>query len=135
MLLKRAVLTHVAPGARHVLVPHVLALTFLRNEHGAMGLFGSRPALLVALALATIGVLALLLREALRTSRATQIGFGMVAGGALGNVIDRVVHGYVIDYVALPRFYVFNFADACISCGLLLIAVPALRAGPGRGWR
>jgi signal peptidase II len=92
-----------------------------------MGLFGTRPFLLIALALGVIGVLALLLAAPLRYSRATQIGFGMVVGGALGNVVDRVVHGYVIDYVALPRFYVFNLADACISCGLILIALPALR--------
>ena len=123
------------PGERHVVVANVVTLTFLRNDRGAMGLFGSRPALLVALALAVIVLLGFLLRAALRTSPATQIGFGMVAGGAFGNVVDRVVHGYVVDYVALPRFYVFNFADACISCGLLLIAVPALRAGRGAAWK
>ncbi len=127
MLLKRAVVTYVAPGERRVLIPHLLALTFVRNDHGAMGLFGNRPALLVALALVVIGLLAVLLHAALRVSPLTQIGFGLVAGGALGNVVDRVVHGYVIDYVAVPRFYVFNLADACISCGLLLVAAPALR--------
>ena len=128
LLFKRAVIANVAPGERRVLIPHVLTLTFLRNDHGAMGLFGDRPALLIALALVVIALLALLLRAALRDSALSQIGFGMVVGGALGNVVDRVAHGYVIDYIALGRFYVFNFADACISCGLLLIAVPALRA-------
>ena len=132
MLVKRQVVAGLQPGARQTIVPHVVALTLVRNAHGAMGLFGTRPALLVLLALAVIGVLAFLLAGPLRHSPATQIGFGMVVGGALGNVVDRVVHGYVIDYVALPRFYVFNLADACISCGLVLIALPALRGqSPG----
>ncbi len=120
-------IANVATNERLVVIPHVLALTFVRNDRGAMGLFGSRPALLVALALSVVALLAVLLRTALRDSALTQIGFGLVAGGALGNVVDRVAHGYVIDYIALPRFYVFNFADACISCGLLLVALPALR--------
>jgi signal peptidase II len=128
LLLKRAVIAHFAPDERRSLIPGVLALEFVRNTHGAMGLFGSHPALLVALALVVIALLALLLRGPLRDSAVTQVGFGLVAGGAIGNVVDRVVHGYVIDYVALPRFYVFNFADACITCGLFLIALPAVRA-------
>ena len=107
----------------------MLTLTYVRNDHGALGLFGNRPVLLVALALAVIAILAILLQSALRNSTLTQIGFGMVAGGALGNVVDRVAHGFVIDYIAVGHFYVFNFADACISCGLLLIALPLLRPG------
>ena len=105
----------------------MLTLTYVRNGHGAMGLFGTRPGLLVALALGVIAVLAGLLRSALRESTLTQIGFGMVVGGAFGNVVDRLAHGFVVDYVALPRFYVFNFADASISCGLFLIALRSLR--------
>ncbi len=119
-----------AIGERVTVIPQLLTLTFVRNGRGAMGLFGARPALLVALALLVIALLGALLQGALRASPATQIGFGLVAGGALANVVDRVAHGYVIDYIALPRFYVFNFADAFISFGLLLIAVPALRGRP-----
>lgn len=120
---------NVATNERRVIIADVLTLTYVRNDHGAMGLFGSRPVLLVALALVVLAILALLLQSPLRNSALTQIGFGMVVGGALGNVVDRVAHGYVIDYIALGHFYVFNFADACISCGLLLIALPVLRRG------
>jgi lipoprotein signal peptidase len=41
-------------------------------------------------------------------------------------VTDRLVHGYVIDFVSVPHFYVFNVADAAITIGLVLIASPAL---------
>jgi signal peptidase II len=124
-LSKRAVLSSLPPGERWTVIPHLLALTVVRNTHGAMGLFGENAPLLVALAIVVLAVLALLLRELLQVSAYAQIGYGMVAGGALGNVIDRIVHGYVVDFIALPRFYVFNVADACITCGLLVAAVPA----------
>ncbi len=126
LVVKRIVTTRFVPGERLSVIPNFLVLTFVRNDRGAMGLFGTRPALLIGLALVVIAMLALLLYGALRSSPATQVGFGLVAGGALGNVVDRLTHGYVIDYIALPRFYVFNLADAFISCGLLLIALPAL---------
>ncbi|MFC4624697.1 signal peptidase II [Daeguia caeni] len=57
-------------------------------------------------------------------------GFALVVGGAIGNLIDRVVHGYVVDYVLfhLPTwsFAVFNLADACITVGAGLIILQEL---------
>lgn len=57
-----------------------------------------------------------------------QIAFGMVIGGAIGNLIDRVRLGYVVDFVDLRlsdtlRFYVFNVADSSISIGVVLLAI------------
>jgi signal peptidase II len=96
--------------------------------HGAMGLFGDRVVVLVLLALAVLGVLGWMLRESLAHSPLVQIGFGMVAGGAVGNVADRIVHGYVVDFLAFWRFYVFNVADACITAGLGLLLIAAVEA-------
>jgi len=111
-------------------VPHVLDLTYVENVHGAMGLFGSQPAILVALAVAVLAILWFALRGPMRGSPLAQIGFGAIAGGATGNVIDRLVHGYVIDFIALPHFYIFNLADASITAGLVLITVASF--GPAR---
>ncbi len=62
-----------------------------------------------------------------------QIAFGLIIGGALGNVIDRARLGYVVDFVDLRlndqlRFYVFNVADSCISIGVALLALAFWRA-------
>ena len=111
-------------------MPHVLDLTYVENVHGAMGLFGSQPELLVALAVVVLALLGFALREPMRGSPLAQVGFGAIAGGATGNVIDRLVHGYVIDFLALPHFYVINLADASITGGLILIAVSSF--GPAR---
>jgi len=91
-----------------------------------MGLFGDRPAVLVILAVAVLGLLWVALYAALRHSAIAQIGFGFIAGGALGNVIDRLVHGYVVDFISVPHFYIFNLADAAIAVGLTFVAFPSL---------
>lgn len=123
LLAKHAIVGSFVPGERRTIVPGLLTFTYVENAHGAMGLFGDRPALLVALAILALGVLGWFLRVPLRAS-AAQVGFGLVAGGAIGNVVDRLVHGYVVDFIALPHFFVFNVADAAITLGLVAIAVP-----------
>lgn len=104
-------------------MPGVLSIVVVRNTHGAMGLLGDRPALLIVLAVAVLIVLGFLLRDVVRRSATAQIGYGLVAGGALGNVIDRFVHGYVVDFIAPRGFYIFNVADACITIGIVLVAL------------
>ena len=121
-------MTTFLPGERRVVIPGAFALVYVQNVHGAMGLFGNRVALLVLLALTVMGALTWLLRGGLRRSPLVQIGFGMVAGGALGNIADRIVHGYVVDFLAFWSFYVFNVADACISAGVVLIVVASFEA-------
>jgi len=53
----------------------------------------------------------------------TPLIFGFIAGGALGNLFDRVIHGYVIDYIAIWKWPVFNLADATIFIGAVLLII------------
>ena len=99
----------------------------MHNYRGAMGLFGQNESLLVVLAIIVLVVLGCMLRDAIVGSALAQIAFGMIAGGAVGNLIDRVSHGYVIDYLSVRSFYIFNFADACISIGTGLLVIDAFR--------
>ncbi len=125
LISKRSIVTSLLPGERRVVVPGAFALVYVQNVHGAMGLFGKRAGLLVVLALLVLAILTWLLRDGLRRSPLVQIGFGMVAGGAFGNIADRLVHGYVVDFLAFWSFYVFNVADACITLGIGLILLAA----------
>ncbi len=93
-----------------------------------MGFFGGRPLALVALAVAAAALVFALLRTTLAVSGAAQVGFGMMLGGALGNVVDRIAHGYVIDFFAFSRISIFNVGDAGIATGLVLVGIGALRA-------
>ncbi len=85
---------------------------------------------LVALTLAVTGLLILwLLRSG---SALPAIGLGLIIGGALGNAIDRVAHGAVVDYLDLHafgrHFFVFNVADAAINIGVALLILDLLLA-------
>jgi signal peptidase II len=118
------------PGERRTIVPGWLDFTYAQNTHGAMGLFGNRSWLLVVLALIVVAVLSFMLRELIRELPLAQIGFGLVLGGALGNVIDRSLHHFVVDFIAPRWFYIFNGADSCITVGLVLITIASLRPTP-----
>jgi signal peptidase II len=87
---------------------------------------------LVVLTLAVTGVLILWLFRS--RSALPAVGLGLIIGGALGNAIDRVAHGAVVDYLDLHafgrHFFVFNAADAAINIGVALLILDLLLA-PG----
>ena len=58
-----------------------------------------------------------------RQDRCTRIGLALMLGGAIGNLIDRYQHGYVLDFLSIGSFPVINIADACISIGVAIIAI------------
>jgi signal peptidase II len=71
------------------------------------------------LALAAIAVLAVRRRRAAEPpSRAEQVGVALVVGGALGNLVDRVVRGYVVDFIHVHGWPVFNVADIAVAVGV-----------------
>ena len=129
LLTKRAALEVFSPDTRHPVIPGWLNLVVVHNRHGAMGLFGDRPAYLIFLAVIVLLTLALLLRDLVRRSTIAQGGFALIAGGALGNVIDRFVHGYVVDFIAPRGFYIFNVGDAAITIGAALLVLSAFAPG------
>ena len=86
-----------------------------------------------AVAIVVIIVLALSARHAARDSRLAAVAAGLVVGGAIGNLIDRLfrgdgwLHGAVIDFVDLQWFPIFNVADAAITIGGALFIIWTLR--------
>ena len=113
---------------RQVDVLPFLALFRTHNTGIAFSMFSGIGSL--ALIVMTLCVVVLVSWIGSRTDpaqRAARIGFALIVGGALGNLIDRVWHGYVIDYVLfhLPSwsFAIFNLADAFITIGAALVIV------------
>ncbi len=120
-------LADLALGGRRDLIPGLVWLTYVRNQHGALGLFGDSPPLLIAFSLAIVIAVGFALRATIARSPLAQVGFGAMVGGAAGNVIDRSTHGFVVDFVHVRGLFVFNTADAFVTLGLATIAVTALR--------
>lgn len=112
------------------LVRGVLSLRLTYNSGGAFGVLQGMPGVFLA---ATAVVIAALLYAAHRTTEsAWLVPFGLVLGGGLGNVVDRIFRsndGRVIDFIHIRLWPTFNVADSAISIGVLLILLVSARSG------
>ncbi|HUY20219.1 MAG TPA: signal peptidase II [Candidatus Binataceae bacterium] len=116
------------------IVPHLFDLTYTLNPGAAFSLFVSLPpevrsGLLFTITAIAIVVLIVLLGQARELSWGS-VGFALILGGALGNLIDRVVRGRVIDFIRLHyygwSYPVFNLADSAITIGVAILLFEAL---------
>ena len=100
-----------------------LRLRLAFNTGAAFSLGTGFPWLFVVLGAIVLGVLGVLAFRA-RLSRGAALALGLVAGGAVGNLVDRVVRGHdgaVVDFIDFQWWPVFNLADAAICVGVLLV--------------
>jgi signal peptidase II len=123
------------PELRQVVLLPVLNLTMVWNRGVTFGLLNGLGSwghvLLAVLALAVVVALGFWLRRA--ESRVVAVAIGAIAGGAIGNVIDRVRFGAVVDFIHAHvdtpwgdySWYVFNVADAAIVCGVAVLILDA----------
>ena len=122
-----------AQPARAVLEP-VLKLRYVENTDVAFNLLRwiplevRGPLLIISGALAIIVVCGLLLQR--RVTGWLRAGLLLVLAGALGNYIDRLARGYVVDFIHVTHWPVFNVADVLITLGGALLLVQALRRQP-----
>jgi signal peptidase II len=110
----------------HVEIVGPLELTLAHNRGVAFGLTGGGRGVLVALTLAALSVVAYLFWRR-PTAPAMWLAAGLLAGGALGNLADRLRAGAVTDYVDVLSWPPFNLADVSITAGVLLLAWVYLR--------
>ena len=101
----------------------LFAFTHIKNSGAAFGMFQQGGALFILIAIVvTLGIL-LRFRQLPPWKAWLFIGLGLIQGGALGNVVDRVRHGHVTDFIHVGTFAIFNVADAAIFCGVVLLVV------------
>ena len=101
----------------------VLHFTFVKNEGAAFGMLSNhRWVFMIFSTVAIIGLLIYLLRFRPKP-RLVQITLAMIIGGGIGNMIDRILLGYVIDFIdfTLIDFAVFNVADSFVTVGAFLL--------------
>ncbi len=101
------------------------------NTGGIFGLFGnSAPILALSSTVVIVLIVIYQAREGIREAWPLSLALGLLLGGAIGNFVDRVRLGSVIDWVDMGlgdlRFYTFNVADAAISTSLLILILVAL---------
>ena len=106
-MLKYFVLRDLRPVGTVTVIPGLLELTYVENTGAAFGLF--KQVMWLVVAVTVVATVALLM------------------AGGIGNLIDRIAHGFVVDYIHVLFFdYVFNFADCCITVGAVLFVIHVL---------
>lgn len=124
-----------APGQVAQVLGDTVRLVFGQNNGALFGLFRDQALLF---ALASVGVVGLIVGYHGRAGRSLylSISLGFLLGGAIGNLLDRLRLGYVVDFVDVGignlRFYTFNLADAAISTAIVLMLAVAVVPGVAR---
>jgi signal peptidase II len=127
---KALVRSELALGERVDLIPG-LDLTFTENTGIAFGLFPGRAGLVAVITFLALAGIAVAIFALARRHALVAVGGGLLVGGSLSNMIDRVVHGAVTDYIDVSRWPPFNLADCAIVVGAALIVFGLLRADAG----
>ena len=106
------------------IIPHLLDFTYIRNEGIAFGInFAGSKVIFIVFPILITFYLFSLLKDKEFDKPFYQISLLLIIGGAIGNIIDRIFRGYVIDFIDFHinnvRWYVFNIADSSVTIGLL----------------
>ncbi|PKK91472.1 MAG: signal peptidase II [Candidatus Wallbacteria bacterium HGW-Wallbacteria-1] len=120
----------IAYGSTIEIVPNFFNLTYVKNYGAAFGLFQNQLAIFVVVAVVAISVIVVYSFMISEKEYLLQFGLSMLLGGAIGNFIDRLKLGYVIDFLNLHYYRhhwpVFNVADIAIDLGVAFILIKFL---------
>lgn len=133
--LKILVQKNFVEGETLKVIPKVFHLTYVLNPGAAFGLMAGRTWVFVVTAFLVVGGVIYGQFRIPRSEMLTRLAIGMIGGGALGNLYDRLVVGRVVDYLDFQIWpFVFNFADSMIvvGVGLLLVLLYQQEKDPGK---
>ena len=106
-------------------IPHVLSITHIRNTGAAWSMMAGKTWFLIALPCVVIAAAVWFMYRNRHGSKLCLLSLGLILGGGIGNLIDRIRMHEVIDYLKceLFSFPIFNFADICVVIGAVLFCV------------
>jgi len=120
-----------AYGESLPIIRNVLHMTLIHNTGIAFGFFKDQGIVFIVIPIIAVILLVFNIyyyrqnNEVL--SRVYIVSFSLILGGAIGNLIDRIVYGYVIDFIDFRFWPVFNIADSAITIGAIMIAFKCFR--------
>ena len=118
-----------------VVIKNFFNITYVRNTGAAWSLFAGRTWLLVIVSLIIISFIIFYIYKNKPKNKFEKIGYSLVLGGAIGNFIDRIVYGYVIDFLDFNIFGydypIFNLADTFIVVGVIILCICTWRCKDG----
>lgn len=118
-IIKRLVILKVKGTAGFTLVKNLVDIIYVENKGAAFGMFSGRRFLIISIPIIFIILLLVMIFKENIKDKVFLFFASLVIGGGIGNLIDRIIYGYVIDYIKLSFFApVCNFADYCITLGV-----------------
>lgn len=124
-VIKYYVVTLLKPIETHAFIPGFIQLHYLENDGAMMGFMGGKTEIMTVASLICMIIVILLLFTDFVKSKIVYICIVMIAAGGIGNIIDRLIRGFVVDYIEylFMDFYIFNFADCLITVGVFALII------------
>ncbi|MCM8783069.1 MAG: signal peptidase II, partial [Candidatus Omnitrophica bacterium] len=117
---KSYILNKLSPLQSRPIIKGIFHLTLVYNTGAAFGLFKDNNFILIILSLAAVFLLIRYFKDT-PLNRSFKVAFVLISAGAVGNLIDRISFGYVVDFLDFRIWPVFNLADTSISCGIIIM--------------
>lgn len=109
-------------GDSWALINDIVNIRFIQNKGAAFGILQGGGILFVIMAVVVIIATIYFIRK-YQLPPLAHYSLGLIVGGALGNLIDRIIYGSVVDFISVGWFPVFNLADSAIVCGGILLVL------------
>lgn len=130
---KIIVVKNVVFGEEISVIKNFLKITYVRNTGVAWSIFSDMQFMIIIISILIIGGIVWYMYKNKPKNRLEKVSYGFILGGALGNFIDRIIHGYVIDFIDVRIFGynypIFNLADTFIVVGIILLIIYTWRYG------
>jgi signal peptidase II len=125
--LKMTAVAYLEPVGDISVIPGFFHLTYVRNPGAAFGILADQRWIFMILSVVLCAAIVVLLFRYRGHTRLSYWGSALVLAGGVGNMIDRFRNGYVVDYLHVLFFpFIFNFADACVTVGTVLLLIHIL---------
>jgi len=125
-LSKVLALKYLAPVGSIPIIKNIFHLTYVENRGAAFGILQNQKLLFIVFALLVLSSIWFYAHNN-KPDKIMVYGLSLVAGGALGNLADRIRLGFVVDYFHIANFPVFNIADFAVVIGIILISIFILK--------
>lgn len=103
-------------------IQNIFHITYVKNYGAAFSILQNKRLFFISITLAvSIGMIYVMIRYSHAISNILKLSLALILAGAIGNLIDRIRLGYVVDFFDFRVFPIFNVADSCVVCGSILL--------------
>ena len=122
-IIKILIINNFPLGLPHPIIENIFNITYVKNTGIAFGMFKGNNLVMIILNIIIITIITVLLYSMDFDNIFFKLSAGFIIGGALGNLIDRINRGFIVDYLDLSFWPTFNLADSMVVIGGIMLAI------------